>query len=137
MKRIRVPEYIQEIRRVEQDIKATKIKMHQSGYQSDFDWNVLYRLKAEATRLYALRTEFRAHKHPVKGGWYLAPRWDGKIYPTYIPIPDEFHPVCWDEDTIRKAVLHGEPGWELPYLEEVPLTPAQQILDDTLAAAAS
>lgn len=47
--------WIQEVRRVESEIKLLKKMMHEPNYQSTFPFSSLFELKAEATRLYTLR----------------------------------------------------------------------------------
>lgn len=115
MKRIIAVEYRQELRKVESALRKLKEAMHQTGYQSSFNWQELYRLKAEATRLYLLRTQFREDKHPISGGWFLEIRYNKKVYPA--PIPSAPH-LRWNEDEIRDAVMNGEPGWYDRFTEE-------------------
>ena len=102
--------WIQEVRRVEAEIKSLKELMH-APRQVGFSYTDLFRLKAEATRLYSLRRVMKNKPLHLKSFYYL--KQSGKYTFAYRVQPGNL-----SDETIITLILDGVPGWKEGFLLE-------------------
>jgi len=124
--------YLKELRRVESEIKALKAEMHKPDYQISFDFSKLEMLKAEATRLYTLRTLPREGKHsaavnPGESARFLYKNSVGRVTtgplrPAYIYYysADKRIYKLLQEHKYEELILNGVEGWRDQFLVHEP-----------------
>ena len=111
MKRLNRELWLKHVKQIEAEILAMKLEMHRPDYQETFNYWKLMGLKAEATRMYCLRTMFRTRKHEVAacGRYWVGP---GNWLKT--------RSLSYRTDWTPEQILASEPGWMDQYLVEVP-----------------
>jgi len=106
--------WIQEVRRVEAEIRVLKDAMHKPDYQLTFSHSMLHKLKAEATRLYALRRVMKKKSMQLKSFFYTAV--NGKYSWTYWKRTEDM-----DEAQVLTFIIESIPGWKDGFLIEDPV----------------
>ena len=121
--------WIQEVRRVEAEIKALKKTMHEPHYQTTFNFPYLNQLKAEATRLYTLRRVMKKKNVELKTFCHFTQSRDGKYIWTYWKRADNL-----TTEEIVALILDGVPGWKDGFLLDEPIStvPPQDTLIETV-----
>lgn len=111
--------WIEEVRRVEADIKSYKAVMRTPDYQRLFSYQSLFALKAEATRLYTLRRVMKGKSVELKTFHYLMASRDSK------------HIWCYGKDAskltyeqVLALILDGVPSWKASFLQSESEAPA-------------
>jgi len=106
--------WLQELRRVEAELRTLKGQMRYPGHMSDWrEYRRLFGLKAEATRLYMLRRVCKGRVHAVDSCWWLRLRdWDKAVVPNRLKFGDYLE---WEK--VIPLVLDGVPGWKEQFLE--------------------
>jgi hypothetical protein len=106
--------WIQEVRRVEAEIRSFKTVMHDPEQQGKFSHADLFRLKAEATRLYLLRRVMKQKALELKSFYYL--KQSGKYTWAYrVQVGD------LTAETITTLILDSIPGWKNGFLLDEPI----------------
>lgn len=107
--------WIQEVRRVEAEIKKQKEAMHVPHYETTFSYSKLFALKAEATRLYALRRAMKKKTLQLKSFWHF-----------YQSIDRRYTWSRWKNasgltpDEATAFILDCVPGWKDSFLIDEP-----------------
>jgi hypothetical protein len=109
--------WIQEVRRVEAEIKLLKKMMHEPNYQRTFPFQGLYALKAEATRLYTLRRVMKKKEVKLKSFWYLVESQDKRYGYVWIYWKKTVPCTCSNEDGVLcelliDLILNKVPSWK-------------------------
>lgn len=117
--------WIQEVRRVEAEIKLLKKAMHEPGYERTFSYSNLFALKAEATRLYSLRRVMKQKVLQLKSFWYLVQSSNSKYIWAYWKQTDNL-----SAEEFISLILGGVPGWKECFLleESIETLPLQDAL---------
>ncbi len=106
--------WIQEVRRVEEEIRSFKKVMHDPECQGKFAHSDLFRLKAEATRLYSLRRVMKQKALQLKSFYHLCQ--SGKYTWAIQKQADNL-----TAETIISLILDGIPGWRESFLLDEPI----------------
>lgn len=114
--------WLNEVRRVEGEIKAIKKTMHEPGYERTFPFQKLHKLKAEATRLYFLRRLAKGMDMRLESFWHLRQSQDKKHLYCHWKKAEKF-----TSESIASLILDGELGWKEQFsLTELPVDPSLQ-----------
>jgi len=113
--------WIQEVRRVEGEIKLLKKMMHEPGYERTFPFSGLFELKAEATRLYTLRRVMKKKEIELESFWHLVQSKDKKYTWCYWKKAEKL-----TSEQVVSLILDGVPGWKDSFLVQAdPESPSQ------------
>ena len=106
--------WIQEVRRVEGEIKLLKKMMHEPHYQRTFPFSGLFQLKAEATRLYTLRRVMKGKSVELETFWHLVQSKDAKYIFCYFCWPQKAATLTSEQ--VVSLILDGVPAWRESFL---------------------
>ena len=107
--------WIQEVRRVEAEIRVIKSAMHKPHYETTFSYSKLHALKAEATRLYALRRAMKKKSLQLKSFWYFYQSIDRRYTWSRWMRTDDL-----TADQVTTFILDCIPGWKDAFLIDEP-----------------
>lgn len=118
--------WLTEVKRVERELREHKKAMHEPGFKGSHTWyQKLYGLRADATRLYALRRDCKGKQLEIKrNAWYWT-------FPTYWKKPclSLFWSCFYRPEEVNRKLIDLVPGWRDQFI--LPSAPVEGLPSGT------